>query len=245
MIITSTLFFVSCVDKQALKKRGEAARNLGEAYINDGEYTIALRELLKAKEIYEDDYFLHYDLGIVYMAKEELDLAIKHFKRCVDLNPSFTDGWNSLGTAYYNNNELDLAIDCFERATGDLVYGNPHGPLSNLAWAHLKKKNFKAAEKYFKKAIKSNPKFANAYRGLGQTYMKQGKHFEAIDFYEKGIKIQPTFAPLHLDLGRAHAIVMEEENAISAFKNVLKIVPPDSPLAEEANSEIEKLKTGL
>nr|MBL0732303.1 tetratricopeptide repeat protein [Desulfobacterales bacterium] len=78
-IITFTifgLFFVSCTSYiEKHKKQEEAVRNLGEVYMSEGNYTFALRELLKAEKIYHNDPFLHNDLGLTYMAKDEKDLA--------------------------------------------------------------------------------------------------------------------------------------------------------------------------
>ncbi len=80
------LFIISCAtDVEMLKGKSYALRNVGEAYMNSQNYTAALREFLKAEKIYSEDHILQHDLGFTYMAKGQIDLAIKHFQACVDL----------------------------------------------------------------------------------------------------------------------------------------------------------------
>ncbi len=137
------LCFVSCVgDMEVRKKQSQTTRDVGEAYMMQGNYTPALREFLKAKELYPDDHILQNDLGFTYMAKKELDLAIVHFKKAVALKPDFAPAKNNLGSAYLAKKDWDTAIECFKEITKDLLYATPHYPLSNLGWAYYNKKDY-------------------------------------------------------------------------------------------------------
>jgi len=65
-ILLIIFFIVSCAGGVKLrKKQAEASRKLGEAYFQDGNYTYALRELLKAEQLYPDDHILQNDLGSI------------------------------------------------------------------------------------------------------------------------------------------------------------------------------------
>jgi type IV pilus assembly protein PilF len=59
---------LSCTSKnlEEQKERAEASRNLGEAYLREGKYSVALKALLKAEAMTPDDYFLQNDIGLVY-----------------------------------------------------------------------------------------------------------------------------------------------------------------------------------
>src|SRR6056297_3947520 len=94
------------------KERSKASRDLGEAYMNQKAYTRALREFLKAEELYAKDPFLQNDLGLAYMAKKQYDKAISHFKYALELNPDYSPARNNLGAAYMENEDWDAAIDC-------------------------------------------------------------------------------------------------------------------------------------
>ncbi|MGB2688779.1 MAG: tetratricopeptide repeat protein, partial [Desulfobacterales bacterium] len=77
VLVMMVFCVVSCgtANIKVQKQQGEALRNLGEVYYKQGDYTSALRELLKAEALYPDDPFLQDDLGLTYKAKKRLDLA--------------------------------------------------------------------------------------------------------------------------------------------------------------------------
>ena len=235
-------FLVSCAANLELRKRQEEAlRNFGEAYIREGDYTKALRKLLEAEKLYSKDPHLQYDLGLVYMAKERNDLAIHHFKKAVEIKPDYTPAKNSLGTAYLAQKKWDDAIACFKEITGDLLYVTPHYPLSNLGWAYYNKKEYNLAEKYYKDALKIEPRFAIALSGLGKTYIATGRISEAIAVLEKAVKNSPGSAELYLDLADAYRLSREYKKALNAYKKVIELAP-DSPLAVDAQKEIKGLR---
>lgn len=153
-----TLFIfciVSCSANLEVKKRQEeASRELGEAYMAQGNYTAALREFLKAEKFYGEDRHLHNDLGLTYMAKEKLELAIGHFKKAIELSPDYGPARNNLGTAYLAKKDWNAAIVTFKALTEDILYATPHYPLSNLGWAYYNKKNMNSRKRIIKKALK-------------------------------------------------------------------------------------------
>ncbi len=238
----SVLFLVSCVaNLEAMKSREEASRNLGEAYLGQGDYTAALREFLKAEKFYSKDPYLQNDLGLVYMAKGKINLAINHFKMAVEIKPNYAPAKNNLGTAYLTQKNWDDAIACFEEITGDLLYATPHYPLSNLGLAYYNKKEYVLAEKYYQKALKIEPEFTIALRGLGKTYIAMGKIPEAIATFEKATINSPRFAKLYFDLADAYRLSRKYNKALNAYKKVIELAP-DSALAIDAQKEMEKIK---
>ena len=66
-----------------------------------GNYTAALGELLKAERLNPDDPILHNDLGLAYMAKEKIDLAVVHFEKAVQLKPDLLPGQKQPGQCLY------------------------------------------------------------------------------------------------------------------------------------------------
>ena len=235
-------FIVSCAANLEIRKnKGEAFRDLGEEYMGQEDYTTALRELLKAEKIYWKDHRLQNDLGVVYIAKGKPDIAIDHFKKAIKIKHDYTPAKNNLGTAYLNQKKWDNAIACFKEITGDLLYATPHFPLSNLGWAYYNKKEYRLAEKYYQDALKIEPEFVIALRGLGKTYIATGRISEAIAALEKAVKNSPNSAELYFDLANAYTLSLEYKKALSAYKKVIELAP-DSPLAVEARKKAEKIK---
>jgi type IV pilus assembly protein PilF len=244
LVLSVCLIFciASCAaNKEVRKKQEEASRNLGEAYMQQGDFSSALREFLKAEKIYFKDPILQNDLGLAYMAKGRLDLAVKHFKKALKLKPDYVPARNNLGTAYLAGKKWDVAIACFEEIVGDVLYATPHYPLTNLGWAYYNKQEYEVAEKYYSDALKLEPNFITALRGLGRTYIAMGRAADAVATLEKAVKKYPRSAESYFYLAKAYSLSGEYIKAISVYKKVIELVP-DSPLAVEAQKEAKKIK---
>ena len=242
VVLASIFCIVSCAaNLEVRKKQEKASRNLGETYMQKGDYTSALRELLKAEKIYSEDPYLQNGLGLTYMAKGKLDIAIDHFKKAIKLKPDYSPAKNNMGTAYLVKKEWDTAIVCFKGVTEDLLYATPHFPLSNLGWAYYNKKDYKLAEKYYLDALKVEPGFVIALRGLGLTYLKTGKVSEAVIAFEKAVKKAPQVAILHFDLAGAYTLLRDYKKAVYSYEKVIEL-DREGPLATEAKKKLQKLR---
>lgn len=242
--LLSFIFMISMLSCAANmeKKRAhaKATRELGEAYMRHGAYTEALREFLKAEEIYPGDHLLQNDLGLVYMSKYRYDLAEKHFKKAIQLKPDYAATKNNLGTVYLAKKDWNSAIKTFKSLEGDLLYATPHYPLSNLGLAYYKLEDYSTAEKYYRKALKIEPNFVIALRGLGRTYIALMKIPEAVSTLERAVREAPAWAELYLDMGTAYRLSGEYTKALLAFNKVTKL-SPETPIAAEAEQEIKKM----
>ena len=242
IVLASIFCIASCTaNLEMRKKQEEASRNLGETYMYQGNYTAALREFLKAEKLYAKDPYLQNDLGLVYMAKEKIDLAIDHFKKAVEIKPDYAPAKNNLGTAYLAQKNWDDAIACFKGITGDLLYATPHYPLSNLGWAYYNKKEYELAEKYYLDALKVDPGFVIALRGLGLTYLKTGKVSKAVIALKKAVKKAPQAAVLHFDLADAYTLARDYKRAIYSYEKVIEL-DREGPLANKAKKKLQKLR---
>ena len=251
---------VSCGGSQLRKEQAETSRKLGEAYLQDQNYTYALRELLKAEELYPDDHLLQNYLGIAYRQKGKPDLAIKHFKKALKLKHDYAPARNNMGAAYFDKKDYDSAIACYKEVAGNLLYATPRYPLYNLGRAYFEKKEYKRAEKYFLAAIEKRPNYFDALHGLGQTYIAMGKIPEAAATLESIVRQMPKvanenfdlsgnyrltakykFAEVYFDLGRAYKLLRKYRKAYSAYNKVI-ILAPETFLAVNAEKEIKRLK---
>ena len=241
VLLVFIIHLFACSADLERKKQEEDIRDVGEVYMGQGDYTSALNELLKAEHIYSEDPHLHNDLGLVYMAKDKLLLAIEHFKKAVELKPDYAPARNNLGTAYLAVKDWDSAIICFKEVSRDLLYATPHYPLSNLGWAYYNKKNFIAAEQYYKEALIIEPKFSVALHGLGLTYLATGNTTEAVSYIEKAVRYSPGVPELQMDLAGAYVLLKEYVKAINIYNKVIEIAP-ESLMAVQAKREITRIQ---
>ena len=244
-VLTAGLIFVlsvfSCSGKNELMlKKSEASKSLAEVYMAQGDYTLALSELLKALENNPNDPYIHNDLGLTFMAKERLDLAVKHFQKAIELDNNFAPARNNLGTAYMAMKNWDAAIAAFEEVTRDLLYATPHFAYANMGWAYYNKQSYDLAEKNYLEAIRLNPEFAIAIRGLGNVYLAIGRGAQAVEQIEKAIEIAPRIPELYFDLGKAYTMIKNKAKAKESFSKFISLAPELHPLLDEAKAAIQK-----
>jgi tetratricopeptide (TPR) repeat protein len=236
------LWLFSCAtDTARLKEQAKASRQLGEGYLAEGDLTAALSQFLKAESLYDEDPFLHYDLGLAYFGKDELDLAISHFKEAVALKPDYSEAYNAMGRVYGELKEWDKAISCFHQALSNLLYTTPHIALNNLGEAYRGKNDYQTAIDFYRQALRKDPRFPPAHRGLGLTYMDLGDYGKAVTALEKAVRYAPRSPLIYFDLARSYLRLSKTKKAISAFENVVTLAP-DTPLADRALAEIKKLR---
>ncbi|MDH3355898.1 MAG: tetratricopeptide repeat protein [Desulfobacteraceae bacterium] len=243
VLVMTVCCVVSCATAniKVQKKQGEALRNLGEEYYKQGDYTSALKELLKAQALYPDDAFLQNDLGLTYKAKKRLDLAAKHFRKALEIKPDYAPAKNNLGTVYLDKKEWDTAIKYFKEVSENMLYATPHIALANLGWAYYNKKEYTLSETYYLKALDLEPMFINAQRGLGLTYVAMGRIDEAVEIFEKAVKNYPKFALLYDDLAKVYVLLHDDEKALDAYQKVVELAP-DSAMAREAEKAAQRIK---
>lgn len=216
-------------------------RNMGEANLRQGNYTVALKYLLEAEQMDPKDPITHNYLGIAYKNKKMIDLSISHFQKAVDLNPGYSQARNNLGTAYLDNRQWDKAIESFEDVLSDVLYTTPQYPLANLGIAYFNKKEYSLAEGYFQKAIQIQPNFILALNGLGQTYMTKGQHAKAAQEFEKAARYAHRDPFLHFQLAKAYELSGKYEDAVRAYGKVIDLAP-ESDMATSAKQKVKQMR---
>jgi type IV pilus biogenesis/stability protein PilW len=220
----------------------EAARDLGEAYMAQGDYRMALKELLKAVELTPADPHVHNDLGLAYLALQKPELGLGHFKKAVEIQPDYAAALNNLGTAYLALEKWDEAVTCFEQVSEMLLYATPHFPLTNLGYIYYKKKDYPKAIQYYTKALEAAPDFSGALRGLGRTLTAMGRYTEAITVLEKAVRRAPRFIEAYEDLANAYLLKGNRKKAVEMLNRAVGLAPADSPVTGGARKKLRQLQ---
>ncbi|MGM0452287.1 MAG: tetratricopeptide repeat protein [Thermodesulfobacteriota bacterium] len=222
--------------------KASAARDLGEAYMAEGNYTRALRELLKAEKMDPDDPYVQNDLGLTYLAKNDAEKAVTHFRRALEIKPDYSPARNNLGSAYISLQQWDKAIECFKTVKDDLLYATPQYPASNLGLIYYRKGEYEKAKQHYQEALDLKSGFPKALHGLGQVYMATGEHAKAVRKLEEAAEKVGRSARLYLDLGRAYEKHQQYNKALNAYKKAESIAV-GTPLADKAKAAIKTLRS--
>ncbi|MGD8836641.1 MAG: tetratricopeptide repeat protein [Desulfobacteraceae bacterium] len=232
----------SSVNTAQNKQMSAVKRDVGEAYMRQGDYTAALRELLEAEKLFPEDPILHNDLGLCYMNKKRMADAVVHFKRAVALKPSYAPARNNLGTAYLALKQWDTAIGIFKEITKDALYGTPHYPLSNIGLAYYHKGQYQTALSYYKKALKIQENFINALRGAGRSHLALNDGRMALRYLERAVKYAPKMAQIHYELGEAYLLVGRTGQAVVSYETAVEFATPESDVAAKAKQRLRSIR---
>lgn len=230
-----------CVNYEAANRH----LNYGMAYVETGQYTPALKELLDADKNNPRDPRIKYYLGICYLGKGLPKEATAEFKKAIALKPDYSEAHNYLGLLYTESGQLDEAIVEFQAALSNLLYETPSYAMSNLGWAYYKKGNYGAALKQYDEIMKRDPNSSIlpiVERNIGIVLIAQGQYGEALTHLNKSLELAPDFVPeqTHYWIGKALQGQGKTSEAETEFKKSI-LIAPKSQFAVDSAAELQKL----
>lgn len=147
----------------------------------------------KAEEIYKEAILLnpknidvYHKLGYVYQITGQFIFAEELYKQAIKMVPESDTAHVDLGLEYFRQKRYREAKDLYEKAT----VLNPrsyfaHYLLADILYDPLK--DYKYAEKIYKKAIELVPNNSRTYFGLSQVYIALNRPDEAEKIKSEGI----------------------------------------------------------
>lgn len=114
----------------------------------------------------------HFDKGVQFSLKGQLDEAIKEYEAVLTFNPKSAEAHNNLGFAYFDKNDLDRAIDHQKKALE--INPNLANGYYGLALA-LEHKGDKTG------AIENWKQFAALSQPHSKWWMKAQEHIQALE----------------------------------------------------------------
>lgn len=134
---------------------------------------------------------------------------------------------NNLATAYGKEKEFERAQDEYKKIMR-LGLENVRKGLSPQAVGYVRQVDFLIA--LYQKAIKSDPRFEDAYYNLGNLYARIGRLPDAVEAYKKALEIDAKFKDVHCGLGDVYVEAGDVRQAIFAFDQALQFHPEDRDL---------------
>ncbi len=115
----------------------------------------------------------NYNTGLALVSSGDVDEAVGHFRRAVEVQPDHTEALINLGTLLARGGEIEDAILHFERALDVDAKSLP--ARMNLAAALAARRRFADAVKQYAAVILAYPDEARAHSQLGRMYLQLGK----------------------------------------------------------------------
>ncbi|MCQ2739867.1 MAG: tetratricopeptide repeat protein [bacterium] len=166
---------------------------------------------------------IYYELGHLYLKKQDKINTVSAFKLAVDLCPENPYYNNSLAYAYVKAELYDDAIEYYQKA----IKLNPDAEWTSIVchalgaiYAEIKE-NYEAAEATFNAGMVLNPNNVDIQLSLGDLYMSMNDIDRAIKTYCDAIAVDPlnflTYAKTGLALWEKDYL---EESVVSFHKSI-------------------------
>lgn len=144
----------------------------------------------RALEVTKDNYMMERIYASALVDAGRQDQAISHYKRAIQLNDRYANGFNNLGLIYMDKDQTDLALDYFAEA---LRRDHPHPEqvYSNIATTYAQIENFDLAMEYFDKALAIKADYFEAFNNKAVALQNQGMLAEAVSAWKRSLDINP------------------------------------------------------
>ncbi|MEP6656169.1 MAG: type IV pilus biogenesis/stability protein PilW [Betaproteobacteria bacterium] len=181
-------------------QRAQLRTDLAAGYYERGQMDVALEELAEAVRLDPANARAYNLYGLVYTFLGENPKAESNFQRALTLAPQDSEIRHNWGWYLCTHGQARDAMGEFEAALSNPLYRTPEIALVNAGRCAASFGDVKGAETYFRRALVSAPRNANASYGLALLAYK-GARFEEARGWVKGALARNNAPPEALYLG--------------------------------------------
>ena len=108
-----------------------------------------------------------------------------------------------------------------------LVVQAPKNPvyLNKLGIAYHQQTMLSVAQRFYEKAAKADPQYADALNNIGTIYYQRKKYGKAVRYYRKALQIHETMPAVYCNLGYAYFSEKHYVEAMDAFQRAVQLDP--------------------
>ncbi len=175
-------------------KRQEAARihtALGQKYLQQGKYEVALEKLNRALRFDEDYADAHTVIALLYERIGRREQAGEHYRRAAELRPTSGAELNNYAAFLCNGGQYTQAQPYFDKAIADPFYNTPEVALTNSGTCLLKAGKLDRAEHDLRLALQRTPDDAEALFQLAEVLYRKDDSFHARAFMQRFESVAP------------------------------------------------------
>jgi protein O-GlcNAc transferase len=171
---------------------------------------------------YNKNDFLLYNLyGFILLKENRHQDAIIKFKKSIDINPMFFEGFYNIGTSYLKISDYENSLFFLLKAI-ELEKSN-YNCNFNIAEVYKNLKKYDKAKEHYKICLELNDKDHEVYNNLALIYKIEKNYNEAISCLKESIKINPEYYQSYNNLGSCYLDTRNYEEAIIYFKKCIDL----------------------
>ena len=135
---------------------------------------------------------VHHTLGLITLEQNDLQRALFHIGRSLELNPDNAVAFRSMGDALSRSGQSSLAIRAYEKSIA--LDPQNTAPLLNMGNLFHEIDQFERAERSYRKILDREPRHHRALNNLAKLYHDWGKLKPALSCYDRCIEANPDYA---------------------------------------------------
>ena len=215
--------------KSSPLERAKIHTELGVSYFENAQLAVALEELntaVAADKTYAPAYNA---LGLVYMELKEDTKAEKNFRQAIQLDSSSSEAKNNYGMFLCQRGREKEGIRQLLDALKNPLYPTPEIAYKNAGLCARKAGDAKAAEEYFLRALKLDPKQPQALYGLAEIDYLRDDVAGAKQYISRYFAVVQTPGPEALWLGVRVERKLGDRTALANYGMQLRRRYPSAP----------------
>lgn len=222
-------------DMEKKNNRAETHVMLGANYLQRGQLDVAKEELDKALKEAPDNSQANNIMAVLQWRLKKYDEADRLFRKALDNDPANSSAHHNYGAFLCDRGKLDAGVRHFDAAAGDALYPYTAEVNLNAGVCLMKKPAPAAAEKYFREALRINPKLPGALYQMAKLSLDSGRRLSARGFIERYFQsAEDTPESLLLAVRIEHAL--GNKNAEASYALRLRNKFPTSPEAGQLHA---------
>lgn len=202
------------------RKAAKTNTELGQQYLQRGQYEIALEKLRRA--IAQDKTYApaHTVLAFLYEQIGEDDLAEGEYHAAVRYDPDDGSTNNNYAAFLCARGKAREAEPYFAKALKDPFYDTPELALSNAGICELGAGNLDKAEKFLRQSLEYDQNLPASLLALGKLHYQRGDYFRARAFLQRYEAVADQNGE-SLDLGYRIETELGDREAAQAYMDEL------------------------
>lgn len=241
--VLAALSLIACTSFEKQHDEADLHLRIGTSYLQQGNYPLALRELLAAEKLDPKNELIENNLGLVYFFRERYEDSARHLKRAIEIKPEFTEARNNYGRVLIEVARYDEAIQQLNKVLSDLTYTETSKAWVNYGLVYFRRGDFMTARDKFAQAIQNNRDNCVGHTYFGRSLLELGKLKEAAVALDNAVVVcrpmkyeEPNYFSglTYYKLGRT-------SSAIARMEEVMKLYP-QSAYAKKAESMLKLMK---
>jgi tetratricopeptide (TPR) repeat protein len=152
----------------------------------------AFKQNLENATLNPADASSHYNLGLLYQQRGELDAAVNSFRRAVEIDPSETDAHYQLGRIAREQGRLDEAVKHFEQVVQQNPTHQHHEIWRETALVYYAARQYPDALAMLDRFLQERPSDAQGHYWRGMTLHQLGRPHEALEEMQSCVETVKT-----------------------------------------------------